>query len=543
MVVAMHAESYERGFLPSKDPASTFTLYPELNCLNAWGQQLPTLLQDPQFRHNAREWVIPSWPDDQVTQSNLAELHLYYLRLAFIASGYINQIGQPKCKKLPANIAQPLIKACELLGRPSILSYDGYALYNWYRLDSSKPIELGNIDTLQNFVTLYDEHWFILVHVAIEALAGEMINSILTMDTHDPGQIDHCLQIIESTLHQQIDILKRIPEHMSSQLYFDHFRPYIGFFQEVTYEGKLTARFNYRGETGAQSSLLPLLTAFLKIPHEETELTTHLNDMCNYMPVAHRQLITRLENLESIKPLASTALFNRVLETMAQFREQHFCWAKSYIAHKTQDPKGTGGTPYYRWLNQLIDETRQFKIKKTVVQHNSLNFVVGDITQLNVQAIVRPASRNVYKGRGVSETIFEKAGPQLKQACQAIGRAQTGEAVITPGFNLMCDAVIHTVPPHYSGGDHWGCQSLSQLKACYENTLKLALKHNIESLAFVSLGTGGNQFPHTLAAQQALEVLLKYQGEFQNLIVCLAKPSSLKIWLKAYDHFHYQHAA
>ena len=543
MVSVMHAECYARGFLPSKDPASRFSLYPQLNCLNAWGQQLPTLLQDPEFRAKARQWTIPPWPESHVDESSLAELRLYYLRLAFIASAYINQIGQPQCKTLPANIAQPLIHVCELLGRPSILSYDGYALYNWYRLDDSQPIALGNIDTLQNFVTLYDEHWFILVHVAIEALAGEMINSILTLDTHDPSQIDHTLHIIDNTLQRQIEILRRIPEHMSAELYFDHFRPYIGFFQEVTYEGKLTARLNYRGETGAQSSLLPLLTAFLKIPHAESELTTHLNDMCHYMPLAHRQLITRLENLASIKPLASPILFNRVLETMAQFREQHFCWAKSYIAQQTSDDRGTGGTPYYRWLTQLITETRQFKIQKKPVPHRSLDFVVADITQLNVQAIVRPASRNLYKGRGVSEHIFARAGAELERACQALGRARVGEAVITPGFNLLCDAVIHTVPPHYSGGDHWGCQSLRQLKACYENSVKLALEHNIESLAFVSLGTGGNQFPATLAAQQALEVLLKYQGEFQNLIVCLAKPSSLKIWLKAYDHFHYSHAA
>jgi indoleamine 2,3-dioxygenase len=73
---------------------------------------------------------------------------------------------------LPANLATPLCRACKLLRRPPILSYDGHALYNWKRFRKDQPIALGNIDTIQNFVHVYDEHWFILVHVEIEALAG-----------------------------------------------------------------------------------------------------------------------------------------------------------------------------------------------------------------------------------------------------------------------------------------------------------------------------------------------------------------------------------
>src|SRR6266699_5822944 len=64
------------------------------------------------------------------------------------------------------------------LSRPPILSYDGYALYNWKRFDPSGPIALGNIDTLQSFVHLYDEHWFILVHVEIENIAAGILAAI-----------------------------------------------------------------------------------------------------------------------------------------------------------------------------------------------------------------------------------------------------------------------------------------------------------------------------------------------------------------------------
>ncbi len=539
----MTLDTYKRGFLPSKDPATQFQLYPELNDLSELGRQLPDLLLQADFRQLAQTWSIPMWPDANITPSNLPELRLYYVRLAFIASAYINQVSQPPCKTLPANIAQPLIHACTLLKRPPMLSYDGYALYNWFRIDAAQPVALGNIDTLQNFVNLYDEHWFILVHVAIEVLSGDMINSILNLKDDSNASINHCLHVIESTLKRQLEILARIPEHMSSELYAAEFRPYIGYFNDVSFEGTQKLRVNFRGETGAQSSILPLITAFLKIPHEETELTRHLNGMCEYMPMAHRKLIERMEMYPAVKGKASTVLFNRLLETIALFREQHFKWAKAYIADKTTDHKGTGGTPYYKWLQQLISETRGFKVKAKPSMHSSLEFMVADICELDVEAIVRPAHRNLYKGRGVSQQIFEQAGPSLLQACYEIDRANPGEAQITSAYNLPCDAVIHTVPPRWSGGDYWACQSLKELSNCYENSIKLALQNNIKTLAFVSLGTGGNKFPHSVAAHQALEVLLKYESKFQRLIMCLSSKSSLAIWSQAYQQFKYKKAA
>ena len=105
-------------------------------------------------------------------------LRLYYVRLGFLASAYINQVGQEPATLLPRNIALPLCDVCTRLDRPPILSYDGYALYNWKRFDPAGPVALGNIDTIQNFVHLYDEHWFILVHVEIEALAAALLAAI-----------------------------------------------------------------------------------------------------------------------------------------------------------------------------------------------------------------------------------------------------------------------------------------------------------------------------------------------------------------------------
>jgi len=356
----------ERGFLPERDPARSFAPGSELSALDELGHDLPSLLQDPSFRRYMQGVEIPEWPEDEARQDTLAELRLYYLRVGFLASAYINQVSQPKIEMLPRNLAVPFCKACALLRRPPILSYDGYALYNWKRFDPAKPIALGNIDTLQNFVHLYDEHWFILIHVEIEAIAARILAAIDRaaggLRERDADVVSRALRDIASAVRDQITVLRRIPEKMDPALYYRTFRPYIRFFENVVYEGVVHAPLNFRGETGAQSSIMPTLVAFMKIPHRQSVLTDHLAEMRNFMPAAHRQLIADVEAMPSPRDLGDADSYNDVLDAMATFRETHIGWAQEYINKWVDDPRGTGGTPYMVWLRQLIDETRSYKV-------------------------------------------------------------------------------------------------------------------------------------------------------------------------------------
>lgn len=290
----MRTRLIQRGFLPTGDPARRFPASSELGLLDELGRDLPSLLEDSTFRERARNWQIPPWPKKQLRGRSVSLMRLYYVRLGFLASAYVNQVGQPPVKVLPRNIAVPLCEVCNLLGRPPILSYDGYALYNWKRINPTGPIALGNIDTLQNFVHLYDEHWFILVHVEIEVIAADILKAIAAV----------------------------------------------------------------RAATGAQSSIMPTLVAFMKVPHQQSALTDHLDDMRRFMPDEHRAIIGEVEAMPSIRPWADRDAFNEVLEAMATFREVHYSWAEEYINRRVADPRGTGGTPYMTWLKQLIDETR-----------------------------------------------------------------------------------------------------------------------------------------------------------------------------------------
>lgn len=356
-----------RGFLPERDPLANFPPGSPLAELDELGRNLPDRLEQPGFRDEVRQMTIPAWSEPGDAATRLDQLHLYYVRLGFLASGYINQVGQPTTRVLPRNLAVPLVQACQLLRRPPILSYDGYALYNWKRLDPAGPIALGNIDTLQNFVHLYDEHWFILVHVEIEAIAAEILAAIdratRSLARGNKAAITPALAAIGRAVWRQVDVLKRIPEKMDPALYYKTFRPYIRFFEHVVYEGVDTEPLDYRGETGAQSSIMPLLVALMKIPHQQSLLTDHLADMQNFMPAEHRALIEEVRQLPSWRYMAEKEPFNDVLEAMASFREVHYGFAHEYIHKRVTDPRGTGGTPYMQWLKQLIDETRAHKIR------------------------------------------------------------------------------------------------------------------------------------------------------------------------------------
>jgi indoleamine 2,3-dioxygenase len=352
-----------RGFLPGDDPLVALGSDSEFGLLDSLGHDLPSLLIDPGFREYARGLHLPSLPAGNLP---LEQLRLYYIRVGFLASAYVNQVGVEPATVLPRNIARPLCDVCLRLNRPPILSYDGYALDNWKRFKPDGPIALGNIDTIQNFVHLYDEHWFILVHVEIEALAASILTSIAVIEgalpRNDESALNPALAEIVSTIWAQVGVLRRIPEKMDPALYYKTFRPYIRFFENVVYEGVESAPMNYRGETGAQSSIVPTLVALLKIPHRPSMLTNHLADMRRFMPAEHRALIEHVEALPSIRDIADKALFNEALEAVATFREQHLEFAQRYIARWVQDPRGTGGTPFLQWLAQLIAETRAHKI-------------------------------------------------------------------------------------------------------------------------------------------------------------------------------------
>ena len=155
---------------------------------------------------------------------------------------------------------------------------------------------------------------------------------------------------------------------------------------------------------------------------------------------------------------------------------------------------------------------------------------VGDITQLQVDAIVNAANQSLLGGGGVDGAIHRAAGPQLKEYNRTLGGCPTGEARISPGFNLPAKHVISTVGPVWHGGEEGEPQLLA---ACYQNSLELALANGVKTIAFPAISTGVYGYPKREAARIAIDVLKRYEGQFDALIACCFSEADAEIYREA----------
>lgn len=171
--------------------------------------------------------------------------------------------------------------------------------------------------------------------------------------------------------------------------------------------------------------------------------------------------------------------------------------------------------------------------------NESIRVLQADITALNVDAIVNAANNSLLGGGGVDGAIHRAAGPNLLAACRLLGGCATGEAKITAGYQLQARYVIHAVGPVWRGG-HENERAL--LAACYQNALKLALRNELQSIAFPCIGTGIYGFPKPLAADIAVttakDFLTAQHGNIQVTFCCFSKEDA-DIYQSLLDRYGY----
>ncbi|MDO8885996.1 O-acetyl-ADP-ribose deacetylase [Candidatus Oleimmundimicrobium sp.] len=148
------------------------------------------------------------------------------------------------------------------------------------------------------------------------------------------------------------------------------------------------------------------------------------------------------------------------------------------------------------------------------VNKTTLSLIQGDITKQDTEAIVNAANSSLIGGGGVDGAIHKIGGPKILKECKEIikkiGRLPTGEAVITTGGSLLAKYVIHTVGPIWRGRKN---REPELLKDAYTNSLKLAMKKEIKTIAFPSISTGAYRYPLKEAAKIALKTVVDFLKE------------------------------
>jgi len=326
---------------------------------------LPDLIADGYIREVLDNLPVYDFSCVQRRDPRILErLHMLY---TYFASAYIH-MGETPTHQLTSGVAIPVVYLSEQVNRLPMLTYAGMVLNNWKRLDPAKDLTIDNLDVLQTFTDLYDERWFFLVHISIEARAGQLLDALrralVAIKQDDPQTVLACLRDIRIGLVDVVKIFHQMPEHCDPDLYYQQIRQPLFGLKDVIFEGVTQFKNQpqtFMGGSGAQSTIIPAVLAALGVEHQHSHLTHYLAAIRAYMPIEHQNFVDNLTT-NDLREYCKHHLhlqdaYNHCLQQVMTFRRAHFYYARTYIFEKSTEAVGTGGTAFMEFLNVLITET------------------------------------------------------------------------------------------------------------------------------------------------------------------------------------------
>lgn len=374
------------GFLPREAPM--YDLPVKYSVLDQILKEMPTERKNSTLANGKfGETIMKDLPELSVKEAeNDSRLQMALFRdYTFAASAYLLEPCELEFRRtgtyglgrsiLPRNIAVPLATLAKQINTHPYMEYaQSYALYNYKKNDEKKGLDYDNLSLIREFTGLQSERGFILTHVAMvknsPALVVGVLNVLESIESGNRDRFNSSMADLTETM-TSINAVMETMWGNSLPKDYSRFRTYIFgtkaqpmFPNGVIYKGVSTVPVFYRGESGANDSMVPTIDNLLQLTKNmpKNPLTDMLRDFRSYRPEGHREWLSWLESAaESFnvreyakRDYTSIAAYMRLLDQVRDFRNRHWNFTKEYIIKHSKHPVATGGSPITTWLpNQL----------------------------------------------------------------------------------------------------------------------------------------------------------------------------------------------
>ncbi len=398
--------SGEHGFLPVKEP---------LKALPQTYEKLQKLIDDLHFfRGNDKTGVlgisdeivkrvneVPNYKNEVEKETDVFILQALYRAYTFVTSGFTLELSYQEFKKsgnygvarqfLPKNIAEPLVCVSQKLEAYPFLDYHySYSIGNYVKKDPNGTLDWKNLDMACKFTGSPDEVGFIMVHVYINELSPNLVDSIMQFgSSKNHKYLKQCSEVIT-------DMNKRRREMWVASKHenYNDFRIFImgikgnekiygeGLIYENCFDNKPQ---QFRGQTGAQDSIIPMLDIFTGIVdyYPQNKLTEYLLDLRSYRPVCIQNFFKDLreyydkksifDTLKESNDITGLIYLLKIVDEVYLFRNGHWQFVQKYIMSNTKYAFATGGTPITTWLINQIEAVLEFE--RVIIEYLKQNFI------------------------------------------------------------------------------------------------------------------------------------------------------------------------